>query len=120
MTNERALAIRCIFSLVDMIIKTKFSNRLMFLKLVYFGSQICIVSIKLCSKEIHHLQSRENLCLLHPPVVLRLYTGCRLGETFSKSIVGFQKVNVLKYYGISVLHFLNFAAFLLRMRTKYT
>ena len=54
---------------------------------------------KICFKAIHHLQSRENLCLLHPPLILRLYTGCRLDETFSKSVAGFQKVKVLKYYG---------------------
>ena len=71
----------------------------MFLKLVYFGSKICMVSIKICFKAIQHLQSRENVCLLHPPLILRLYTGCCLEETFSKSVAGFQKVKVLKYYG---------------------
>ena len=71
----------------------------MFLKLVYFGSIIYIVSIKICFKAIHHLQSRENLCLLYPPLSLRLYTGCRLDEMRSKSVADFQKVKVLKYYG---------------------
>ena len=71
----------------------------MFLKLFYFGSKICHVSIKICFKAIHHLQSRENLCLLHPHLILRLYTGCSLDETFSKSGAGFQKVKVLKCYG---------------------
>ena len=71
----------------------------MFLKLVYFGSKICIVSINICFKAIHHLQSCENLCLLHLPLSLRLYTGCRLEETFRKSVAGFQKVKVLKYNG---------------------
>ena len=71
----------------------------MFLKLVYFSSKICIVSIKVCFKEIHHLLSRENLCLLHPPLILRLHTGCRLDERFSKSGAGIQKVKVLKHYG---------------------
>ena len=71
----------------------------MFIKLVYFGSTIFIISIKICFKVIHHLQSRENLCLLHSPLILRLYTGCRLDEKFSKSVAGFQKVKVLKYNG---------------------
>ena len=88
-----------------MIKKTNFSNcpifqiAQMFLKFVYLGSKICIVSIKICLKAIHRLQSRENLCHLNPPLILRLYTGCRLDETFSKSGAGFQKVKVLKYYG---------------------
>ena len=34
-----------------------------------------------------------------PTSSLRLYTGCRLDETFRKSVAGFQKVKVLKYYG---------------------
>ena len=67
-----ALAIRRIFSLVDMITKPKFSNALMFLKLDCFGSKICIESIKICFKAIYHLQSRENLGLLRPPLILRL------------------------------------------------
>ena len=69
----------------------------MFLKLVCFGSKICIESIKIGFKAIHHLKSRENLRLLLPPLILRLYTGCRLDESFSKPLAGFQKVKVLKY-----------------------
>ena len=80
----------------------------MFLKLVYFGGQICRVSIKICFKAIHHLQSHENLCILHPPLILRLYTGCRLDETFSKSVAGFQKGKVLKYYGYKCPSFSKF------------
>ena len=38
-----------------------------------------------------HLQSRENLRLLLPPLDLRLYTGCHLDEIFSKSFAGFEK-----------------------------
>ena len=34
-----------------------------------------------------------------PTPILRLYTGCRLDESFSKSFAGFQKVKVLKYWG---------------------
>ena len=69
----------------------------MFLKLVCFGSIICIESIEIGFEAIHHLQSRENLRLLLPPLILRLYTGCRLDKSFSKSLAGFQKVKVLKY-----------------------
>ena len=69
----------------------------MFFKLVCFGSKICIESIKIGFKAIHHLQSRENLRLLLPPLILRLKTGCRLDEIFSKSLAGLQKVKVLKY-----------------------
>ena len=57
----------------------------MFLKLVSFGSKICIESIKIGFKANHHLQS--------------LSTGCLLDESFSKSLAGFQKVKVLKYQG---------------------
>ena len=39
--------IRRVFSLVDLITNTKFSNcPIFFFKLVWFGSKICIVSIK--------------------------------------------------------------------------
>ena len=71
----------------------------MFLKLVCFGRKICIKSIKIGFKEIHHLQSRENLRLLLPSLILRLQGRCRLDETFSKSFAGFQKVKVPKYLG---------------------
>ena len=46
---------------------------------------------------IHHLQSLENLRFLLLPLILRLFTGCRLDQTFSKSMIGFQKVKVLNY-----------------------
>ena len=69
----------------------------MFLKLVCFGSKICIESIKIGFKAIRHLQSRKNLRLLLPPLILRFSTECRLDESFSKSLAGFQKVKVLKY-----------------------
>ena len=94
--NEEALAIRCIFSLVDMI-KLNFQIALMILKFVCLGSIICIVSIKISFKAVHHLQSLENLRFLPPPLILRLYTGCRLDQNFSKSIIGFQKVKELDY-----------------------
>ena len=69
---EGALAIRRI-SLVDMITKPKFSNcPNIFLKLDCFGSKICIESIKIGFKAIRHLQSRENLRLLLPALILRL------------------------------------------------
>ena len=80
-----------------MIKNLNFQIALMFLKLVCFGSKICIETIKIGLNVIHHLQSRENLRLLLPPPILRLWTGCRLDESFSKSFAGFQKVKVLKY-----------------------
>ena len=94
---KEAQAIRRIFSQVDMITKAKFSNALMILKFFCLGSKICIVSIKIRFKAIHHLQSLENLRFLLPPLILHLYTGCRLDQNFSKSIIGFQKVKVLDY-----------------------
>ena len=69
----------------------------MILKFVYLGSIMCIVSIKIRFKAIHHLQSLEDLRFLHPPLILRLYTGCRLDQIVSKSVIGFQKVKVLNY-----------------------
>ena len=62
-----------------------------------FGRKIGIESIKIGFEAIHHLQSRENLRLLLPPLILRLLTGCRLDDSFSKSFAGFQKVKLLKY-----------------------
>ena len=67
-----ALAIRRIFSLVDMITKPKFSKCRNVFKLDFFGSKICIESIKIGFKEIHHLQSRKNLRLLLIFLILRL------------------------------------------------
>ena len=102
--KEEALPIRRIFSLVDMFTKAKFSClqklnfqiALMILKFVCLGS-ICIVSIKIRFKAIHHLQSLENLRFLLPPLILRLYTGCRFDQNFSKSIIHSQKVKILNY-----------------------
>ena len=89
--GKEALAIRRVFSLVDMITNAKFTNSPMNLEFVCLGSIICIVSIKIRFKAIHHLQSLENLHFLLPPLSLRIYTGCRLDQNFSKSIIGFQK-----------------------------
>ena len=80
-----------------MITKPKFSNCPNIFKNGLLGSKICTESIKVGFKAIHHLQSRENLRLLLPPLILRLYTGCRLDDSLSKSFAGFQKVKVLKY-----------------------
>ena len=71
----------------------------MILKSVCLGSIICIVSIKIRFKAIHHLQSLKNLRFLLSLLILRLYTGCRLEQNFSKSIIGFQKVKVLNDKG---------------------
>ena len=84
------------------------------------GSIIRIVSIKIRFKAICHLQSLENLRFLLPPLILRLYTGCRLDQNLSKPIIGFQKVKVINYKDINALRFQNLAVFLLRMRTKCT
>ena len=62
-----------------------------------FGRKIGIESNKIGFEAIHHLQSRENWRLLLPPLILRLLTGCRLDDSFSKSFAGFQKVKLLKY-----------------------
>ena len=69
----------------------------MILKFVCLGSIIFIVSIKIRFKAIRHLQSLENLRFLLPSLILRLFTGCRLDQSFSKSIIGFQKVKVLNH-----------------------
>ena len=44
----------------------------MILKLDSFGSKLCIESIKIGLKATHHLQSRENMRFLLPPLILRL------------------------------------------------
>ena len=46
---------------------SNFQIALMFLKLVWFGSKICIVSIEIRFHAIHHLQSHENLRFLNQP-----------------------------------------------------
>ena len=70
--GKGALAIRRIFSLVDRLQNLNFQIALIYLKLDCFGSKICIESIKIGFKAIHHLQSCENLRLLLPPLILRL------------------------------------------------
>ena len=72
-----------------MITKAKFSNSPNDFKFVCLGSIICLVSIKIRFKAIHHLQSLENLHFLLPALILRLYTGCRLDQNFSKSMTVF-------------------------------
>ena len=69
----------------------------MILKFVCLGSIICIVDIKMRFKAIYYLQSHENLRFLLPLLILRLYTGCRLDQNFSKFIIVFQKVKVPNY-----------------------
>ena len=51
------------------------------------------------------LQYRENVHFLLPPLILRLYTGCRLDKTFSKCIASFKKVKVLKCLGYKCFSF---------------
>ena len=50
---------------------------------------LTVVSIKIPFKEIHHLQSLENLCFLLPPLILSLYIGCCSDQNFNKSIIVF-------------------------------
>ena len=90
---------------------TKLSNCPNVLKFAWFGSKICIVSINICFKGIHHLQSRENLHFLL--LILRLYIGYRLDQTLStcKCMLVFKKLKVLKYKDRSALHFQNFTVF---------
>ena len=80
----------------------------MILKFVCLGSIKGIVSIKIRCKAIHHLQSLENFRFLLPPLILRLYTGCRLDQNFSKSIIGFPKVKILNYLGYTCPSFPKF------------
>ena len=72
-----------------MITKAKFSNSPNDFKIHLLFSIISIVSTKLRFKEIYHLQSLENLRFLLPPLILRLYTECRLDQNFYKSIMKF-------------------------------
>ena len=61
------------------------------LKTILSGATL-IVGNKIRFKAIHHLQYRENVHFLLPPIILRLYTGCRLDQTLSKCIASFKKV----------------------------
>ena len=96
---KEALAIRRLFSLVDMITNTKFSNCTLVFKLVWFSSNICKVSIKIRFKAIYQWQSSKHLLFLLPPLILRLSTGCHLDQTLSKCFASFQKVKVLHCKG---------------------
>ena len=57
---------------------------------------MCVAGNKIRFKVIQHLQYRENVYFQLPPLILRLYTGCRLGQTLSKCIASLKKVKVLK------------------------
>ena len=80
-----------------MITKAEFLSNPNDYKIGLLGSIICIVGIKIRFKVIHHLQCLENLRFLLPPLILRLYIGCRLDQNFSKSLKGFKKLKVLNY-----------------------
>ena len=41
---------------------------------------------KIRFKAIHHVHYRENVHFLLPPLILRIYTGCRLDQTLRKCI----------------------------------
>ena len=49
------------------------------------------ISIKIRFKAIHHLQYRENMHFLLPPLILRLHTGCRLDQILSKCIASLKR-----------------------------
>ena len=65
--KQGALAIRRIYSLVGMITDTKFKIDLVFLKLVWFGSTICIVSIKIRFKAINYCKAVETCTFYSHP-----------------------------------------------------
>ena len=71
----------------------------MFLKLVKFGSKICTAGNKIRCKAIHHLQYSEKEHFLPPPLILRLYPGCRLGQILSKCIASLKKSKNAKIFG---------------------
>ena len=52
---------------------------------------------------IHRLQYREFVHFQLPPLILRLYTGCRLGQTLSKCIASFKKSKSAKMLRMGVL-----------------
>ena len=93
---KEALAIKRTFSLVDMITRAIFSNSPNNFKFICLGSIICKVSIKIRFKAIHHLQRLENLRFLLSPLILRLYTGCRLDQKFSKTISKSKSTKLLR------------------------
>ena len=74
-----------------MITNTKFSNCPNVFKIGVVQQEICIVSNKIRFKAIHHLQYRENVHFLLPPLILRLYSGWRLDQTLSKCIASYKK-----------------------------
>ena len=67
---KELLAIRRIFSLVDMVTNTKFSNCPNVFKIGVVWQKICIVGNRICFKAIHHLQYRVNVQFLPPPLIL--------------------------------------------------
>ena len=46
-----------------------------------------IAGNKICFQAILHLQYRENVHFLLPPLILSLYTGCRLGQTLVNALL---------------------------------
>ena len=64
---------------------------------------MCIAGNKIRFKAIHQLQYRENVHVLLPPLILRLYTGCRFDQTLSKCIVSFTKSESAKMLRMGVL-----------------
>ena len=57
---------------------------------------------KIGFKVINQLQCRENVHFLLKPLILRLYLGCRIGQTLSKCIASFKKSKSAKMLRIGI------------------
>ena len=87
--------IRRMFSLVYITANIKFSNCPNIFKIGVVQQKIYIASNSIRFRAIHPLQYRENVHFLLPPLILSLYTGCRLDQTLSKCIASFKEVKML-------------------------
>ena len=100
-----------------MITSTEFSNCPNVFKIGVVRQLICIVSNKIRFKAIRHLQNREIVHFLLPPLISLFYTGYRLDQSLSKCIASLKnKSKSAKILRIGVL----FISQTMCMRTKYT
>ena len=88
---------------IRLIARAPIQIAIVFLKLVWFYSKLCIVSVKILFKVIHHLQRRANLPFRRPPLILCLYNVCRLNQTLSKLHCLFSKSKRAKMFRIKML-----------------
>ena len=88
---QNALAIRRVFSLIDMITNTKFSNCPLVFKIGAVQQQNMQSKHQNTFQSNISLASSKNLRFLLPPLVLRLSTGCHLDQTLSKCLTNFKK-----------------------------